>query len=1241
MDKLTWTPEQLEAINNEEGKLLVSASAGAGKTAVLVERIIKKIADMKKNIDIDRLLVVTFTNAAAAEMRDRIRTTLSNQIEKGSRYSKHLERQLTLLNKASIGTIHSFCLEVIRQHFEQIKLDPNFRVANEIETVFLQREVIEELFEQKYSEGDIGFAYLVDCYGGGRSDYLLQELVMRLYEFARSNPWPEYWLRSIEQNFKIDKDKEIDSLIWIDNLKMGIEIELESVLDSLKRALALTRRLDGPQRYEENILADIELTKQLTESCFGTWDELYKLFNSIEFTSLNRCSSDINENIKKQVQDIRNTAKRSINTIAQELFSRTSKDLLEDLNELAPVISDLVNLVIEYGEAYTRVKLSKGLVDFNDLEHYCLQLLLDRSSSPGRGIPSEIAEELGKKYIEVIIDEYQDINAVQETILNLVATHNNLFMVGDVKQSIYRFRLARPELFLEKHTTYSADPGEKERKIDLNKNFRSRKAIIDGINFIFRQIMSLQVGEIEYNKQAELYHGADYTKYQASQNESSIEFHLVDLKEKEGFSEEDFKEIGSGTEEVDAIRIEARLVAKRIKELIDEGKKKTSPFLIYDKERKGYRPVLYKDIAVLMRTTKNWANIFLDEFYAADIPTYTETGTGYFEVTEIQTFISLLKIIDNPRQDIPLAAVLRSPIMGLTAENLGDIRQYLPGGSFYDALKETASSEKCYLKEKLNKFLDNLERWRSLARSSDLGTLIWTLYSETGYYDLVGGMPGGRHRQANLRALYDRARQFEATTFRGLFNFLKYIDNIQESGKDLGTAKALGENENVVRIMSIHKSKGLEFPVVFISGLGKNFNFQDFNSDILFDKDFGLGPSFVDPELRIKYPTIVKLAIKNKLKFETLAEEMRIFYVAMTRAKEKLILTGTIKDGEKRSAAWCQNVDSNTWQLPIGSMANARSYLDWLCPALARHRSGELIRNLALCEESVPEFIENDHSIWAINLHNFKELIVPLRVKDADYYKDLIDRVKNFLPLEPQSDFSEIIYRNFSWKYPYWDIVGKPTKLAVSQIKGRETFGHFKDDGKRVKQSLTVKRPKFLQEFEGFLTPTEIGSAVHTVIQHLDLRKDFNEEAIKDQIKGMFIREHITAEQLKSVNIKWISDFLNSDLGARVLEAKSVRRETPFTIALPIIDLYPEFDDCIQIKEKVLIQGIIDMLIEEEDGFIIIDFKTDKVRGDISNVVARYNTQIDLYTQAVEMIMGKRVKERYLYLFDIKKGVAV
>ena len=1236
MAKITWTQEQLEAINHGNGKLLVSASAGAGKTAVLVERIIRKIANEKNNIDVDELLVVTFTNAAAAEMKDRIRDALLKRLENGTN-TKHLERQLTLLNKASIGTIHSFCLEVIRQYFEQLKLDPNFRVANEIETAFLQKDVLEELFEKRYSDENPGFTHLVDCYGGGRSDYMLQDLVLKLYEFARSNPWPEDWLKSLPNNFLFEEDNSIDELIWAKNIKTEIKLELEFMLDSLDRALTLAKSPDGPEDYIENILTDIKLIKQLIICCDKSWDDLYKVFSNVEFKRLKPCRKDIDEDLKEEVQNIRNTIKRNINTMVENMFSRNSEELLKDLKELYPIICSLSDLVIEYGKAYTKAKQSKGLVDFDDLEHYCLKLLLDNESKRGDEKPSEIAIEISEKYVEVIVDEYQDINAVQEMILSLATSHNNLFMVGDVKQSIYRFRLARPELFIKKHKNYSTDKKSDERKIDLNLNFRSRKVIIDSINFIFRQIMSQQVGEIDYDKDAELYYGAYFPGEELLDEELPVELHLVDLKEKESFT----KEADTEKEEIDKIKIEAQLVGEKIKEMVSGNRNNVDkPFLVYDKKIKDYRQITYKDIAVLMRTTSNWANVFLDVFHSLGIPSYTETDTGYFEVIEIRTFLSLLRIIDNPRQDIALAAVLRSPIVGLSAEDLGNIRLYHPKGSYFDALKKASTSKKSDLNIKINKFMANLEEWRSLARSSDLASLIWTLLKETGYYDFVGGMPGGRYRQANLRALFDRARQFETTTFRGLFNFLRYIDNIQESGNDLGTAKALGENENVVRIMSIHKSKGLEFPVVIVSGLGKNFNFQDLNKDILFDKDYGLGPTFVDSDKRIKYPTIAKFAVRNKLKLETLAEEMRILYVAMTRAKEKLILSGTVKDIKRNLANWSRNVNSLKWQLPIEQTANGKSYLDWLCPALIRHRSGEEMRKLGSCNELPPEHIRQDKSNWNIKMHKYDQFDTSLREIQKGEYEDLIEKVKNLTPLEPQSDFEYLINKNFRWEYPYLDIVGKPAKIAASEIGEnvvKEPFYYNKDKGK---QNIPVKRPEFLQK-SSKLTPTEKGSAFHKVMQHLDIKEDLNENDIKLQLKDMVEKEHITEEQIQFINIQWIVDFVKSDLAKRIIGGINIKREVPFTIALPLDRIYAETRQDVAIHESMLVQGIIDMLVEEDDGYIVVDFKTDKVIGNIQTLINRYKNQINLYTEAVEMITRKPVKERFLYLFDISKEIVI
>jgi ATP-dependent helicase/nuclease subunit A len=1249
MVKQNWTCQQIEAINAGGGTLLVSAAAGAGKTAVLVERIIKKITDIKNPVDVDRLLVLTFTNSAAAEMRERIGNAISRELDKNSQ-SKHLNRQLTLLNRASITTIHSFCLEVIRQNFHQLKLDPTFRIANDMEAALLRLEVLEELFEQKYSEGeDTPFIRLVECYGGNRDDSNLQEMVLNLYEFARSNPWPEQWLKDVAQYFNVGEGEDIDSLPWIQNIKLGLKLELEGVADTLQSALKLTCVPGGPQPYQDNIREDISLVRELLEMCKGPWDSLYKLFSTIKFNSLKRCGKDVDETLKNRVKDLRDAAKKKINGIKEDVFSRPPEELINDLKKLFPLISALTELVMDYGEAYTRAKRAKGLVDFSDLEHYCLKLLLDPASRPGREIPSGIALELGNRFEEVLVDEYQDINAVQDTILKLIAHHGNIFMVGDVKQSIYRFRLARPELFLVKYLKYPVEKGGTERRIDLNKNFRSRREIIDGVNFIFRQIMSPEVGELEYDRQAELVYGADYPHLDRAEQDNLIEVYLVDTKRGSEISEERAEyeentaesvsntEIEEGLGEPDKVKIEARLVAERIKEMVQGKDGQNAPFLIYDKQMSRYRPASYRDIVVLLRTTKNWANSFLDEFRLSGIPAYAETGTGYFDAIEVQTVLSLLKVIDNPRQDIPLVAVLRSPILGLTAEELGNIRLKRPEGSFYEALKEAALSEKGELGEKIKLFLNNLERWRSLARRENLTTLIWTLYRETGYYEYAGGMPGGRHRQANLRALYDRACQFEATTFRGLFRFLRFIEGIEDSGNDLGTARALGENENVVRIMSIHKSKGLEFPVVFVAGLGKGFNFRDLSGEVLFDKDLGLGPSLVDPELRFKYPTMAKLAIRNKLKFETLAEEMRILYVAMTRAKEKLILTGSVEDLEQKAAVWCRNIDTSDWRIPVADTAGARSFLDWICPAIARHNHGLPLRQLALCEGEPPKEVFYHGSKWRINIKRAWEGASKNGEKPQKHL-ELMEKVRAFLPLEPQSKYAEIIDKNLSWEYPYSKIVSKPAKLTVSELKERFPVEYYRGDAENMYKASIMRRPKFLQKIDG-LSAAERGTAVHLVIQHLELNENLNEEDIKNQVMSMFLREIITEEQLNSIDIKKVAAFFNGNLGRRVLKAREVKREVPFTISLPVIELYPELAPGIGRDENILVQGIIDMLVDEGDGFVLIDFKTDRVKGNADFIINKYKHQLELYSRAVEIVTGRKVKESYLYLFDLDKEI--
>jgi len=1249
--KKEWTLEQLEAVNSRGSNLLVSAAAGAGKTAVLVERIIRRITDLTEPTDVDRLLVLTFTNAAAAEMRERISRALAGKI---SEYpvSKHLNRQISLLNRACISTIHSFCLDVLRQHFYRIDLDPAFRVADETETALIQADALEELFEKCYTAGNnLPFNALVDCYGGKRGDDALQELILEVYRFARSTPRPADWLKKMAADFDIPEGAVFDRLPWSAALKKAIQMELAGILSALDQAIKLAGRPGGPHVYIDTLEADREMVQGLALICSAgaNWASLYASFNDARFGRLKGIKkAGVDEVLKNQVAGLRESVKKRINGIKNEYFSRLPEELCEDLRAVAPLVRELARLVQDFDEIYRKAKTAHGLVDFNDLEHYCLQIL----SEPGTEgpEPSDVALELRRQFVEVLVDEYQDTNAVQEAILQLVSRQGengpNLFMVGDVKQSIYRFRLAEPGLFLDKYTRYPVLPGGPDRRIDLTRNFRSRQGVVDAVNFVFRQLMTPAVSKLAYDSSAELVCGAGYPPVSGGRPEAyeAVELHIIERgghDDSPGINDFHQNEPGNGggdeqeepEEDLDAVQMEARLIASRIKEIVDGSPGKGPGLLIYDNDRKAYRAATYRDIAVLMRATTGYANSFLEEFRQAGVPAYAELATGYFDTTEVETILSLLKVIDNPRQDVPLAGVLRSPVVGLKAGELAEIRLSLRQGDFFDAVVAAAALQQGELSKRLAVFLEKLERWRTAARQGTLADLIWTLYRETGYYDFVGGLPGGEQRQANLRALHQRAQQFETTTFRGLFLFLRFIDRIRDSGRDMGAARTLSEKENVVRIMSIHKSKGLEFPVVFVAGLGKKFNFMDLNKTMLLHKDLGLGPQLIDMENRVTYPTIAKLALKHELKIEALAEEMRILYVAMTRAREKLILVGSARNLQANARRWCGPVTVEGWALPDGELAGAKTYLDWLVPVVARHRDGAKIRKLALCEDEPPAVVAGVSSRWAVFIHN--ESIITGSEKQPG--AELLNRVRRMEPIEPAGPLAGTIKSWLEWSYPDAGLAGCAVKSSVTELKRRFDLlaaeeGEFHRDFRPV-----AIRPLFMQNKRG-LTAAEAGAALHLVMQSLDLKNVADAGAIREQVAAMVERELLTCEQAESVPVEQIVSFFESPLGRRVLAGRNVFRELPFTWALPAGEVYPGISK--GSGEIVLVQGVIDCLVDEGDGLLLLDYKTDQVSGDhLEQVIRRYRGQLNLYAGAVESILGRSVKEKYLYLFNAGLGI--
>ena len=852
---------------------------------MLVERIINKIINQK--IDIDKLLIVTFTNAAAAEMRQRILEALYAKIEENPE-NENLQRQIILLNKANISTIHAFCLEVIKNYFYEINISSNFRIGDTQEIELLKQETLEEVFENLYEENNEQFINLVNTYGGYRDDIDLKELVLKIYNYSQSMPFPEEWINEAIEKFNLkDKiDQDFADTEWgqilVEYFKQEVIScidELETVSEKLKYELEL-------EKYYSIILEDIQNLKVLLKE-ENTWDDLYGDLCVLKFATWPR-QTKTDCVLKDNCKEIRDGVKDRIKALAKRIFIYSSKEANEDIYNMYVTLKTLEKVILEFSKKYQENKKEKNIIDFNDIEHFALKILVKKDDN-GSYIPTDVANNYKEKFVEIAIDEYQDSNLVQEYILTTISNNNNIFMVGDVKQSIYKFRQARPELFLEKYDNYiltqdNKDLCQEDTKIQLFQNFRSRKNVLDLTNVIFNNIMSKKLGDIDYNKSEYLNATANYTKPENNENVAGkVELNIIDLA-----TEEDEEE--TENELIEKSEIEAKFVANRIKKLFEEN------YNVFDKKQ-GYRKLKYKDIVILLRTTANIANLYEKELNKLEIPVFSDTSSSYFETEEIQIVLALLKIIDNPNNDIPLATVLRSMIGGFTDNELIEIRLNSKDTSFYEAmLNMLENEEQVDIREKVKNFLNTLEKWGQKQEYLSLDEFIWYLYETTGFYDYISTSSNGDLKVANLKLLFEKAKDYEKASFKGLYNFINYVDKISKSSGDAGSAKLIGENEDVIRIMSIHKSKGLEFPVVFLCGTGKQFNMQDLNQNILLHQDIGLGPKLIDYERKIEYNTLAKEAIRIKLLNETLSEEMRLLYVALTRAKEKLIITGYDKN---------------------------------------------------------------------------------------------------------------------------------------------------------------------------------------------------------------------------------------------------------------------------------------------------------------------------------------------------------
>ena len=1183
---------------------------GSGKTAVLVERIINKVLNEK--INIDEILVVTFTNAAASEMRERVLDAIYEKLDKEPE-NENLQKQITLLNKASICTIDSFCLEVVRNYFYELEnISPNFRIADTSEIELLKQEVIDDIFEEKYEKEDEDFTKLINIYTSYRDDTPLKDLVLKIYSYIQSNPFPEKWLNDKIEIFNLENKLEEDfsNTIWGKELLKEVkEIVVDSItaLNRIEKHLSVEPELE---KFWQTIRSDIEQLETLKEHT-NSWEDAYTIANNLEFVTWPRKSSNLE--IKEKAKEVRDEVKEKIKNISKKILICNSKEANQDIYDMYLVLKKLENLILEFQKEFSKRKRDKNIVDFHDIEHFALKILL-KTDEEGNVEKSEIAKKYQNKFKEVAIDEYQDSNLVQEYILTAVSNNKNIFMVGDVKQSIYKFRQAMPELFLSKYDAYKKkeDKGENDDlKIQLFKNFRSKKNVLDFTNIIFQDIMSNQLGDILYDKEEYLNLGANYPEINQNQK---TEIHIIQTKEQEILetNEENIESENTEEEHIEDIELEARFVANKIKELIK------NKFQVYDRKKEKYRDIEYKDAVILLRATSKSAPIFEQELLNLGLPVFSDSSQEYLDSIEIQTIMSLLKIIDNPIQDIPLVTVLRSPIGKFTDDELIQIRLSDKKDNFYTCMQKAKISVDSELSNKIERFLNNLDNWRKEQEYLALDELIWKIYSDTGYYNYVSLMPNGMLRQANLRMLFERAKQYETANFKGLYNFIYFIEKIHLSSGDLGAAKIIGENENVVRIMSIHKSKGLEFPVVFLSSTGKQFNLMDLNESILLHQEMGIGVKYIDYEKQIQYDTLSKAAIRNKILTETLSEEMRILYVALTRAKEKLFITGIQKDYDKIKEKMMGQIE----QYPLNDenkinpilLKKYKKYLDWIMLVYMYEK-------------------ENITDIAELHIHNKSELLKLLE-KSNDEDIDVIGLLDNHNLNDLSAKFKNIedIQNVIENKYKYEASIAIPTKTSVTELKELAN----QNNSKSLYDKFEI--PKFMKNDEQEkLTGARKGTLLHLCMQKLEIGKEYELSDIKELVNNLKDREIITQLEAENININAVLKFTKSNIWEELKNAKEVHREEPFYMTIPAREIYKK-----EVEEKILVQGIIDLYyIDRNDNLVLLDYKTDYLENGAEELIQKYDSQLQLYKKALEDALNRKVDKIYIYSTYLDKEIKI
>ena len=1267
-----WTPEQESAIMSPKDSnlgaqtLLVAAAAGSGKTAVLVERIITRLKDMENPLSVQELMVVTFTKAAAAEMSARIGVALAKAMEStdDKALQARLERQLNLLPSAHISTLHSFCQWVIRSYFYKLDIPPTARIGNEAEMALLKQEVLENLLKEAYEHNTYGIFDLSDFFSDDKSDAGLQDKVLSLYEFAMSQSNPDGWMRHAVEPYKAAQEQDLRDTLWGRAMWDDQQAEIDRIADRIEQMEPLLESPVGPKKWDKVYQEQLAALAQLKGA--QTWSDMVDVcrnldtFTKASFTSLGKAleKGEVDGALADEFKSLGSQNKDSLKGMKNGLFHIDESVLQQQFKDQYPLIHNLVELTIAFHKAYDEAKKEQGIMDFSDLEHLCLALLVEPGTEDDPQ-PSEVALELQDTFKEIMVDEYQDTNGVQETIINLISRVDNRFYVGDVKQAIYSFRMADSSLFMNKYNTYGLMNDAVERRIDLAKNFRSHENILTTTNFIFYQIMTQEAAELDYGEKESLIPGRIVEEAPSDWVGGAVELHLLDTSDTNRSEETDGDSETAGDEPENNER-ELDFIIQKIKELHASKKQ-------VQNADGSFRQIQWRDFAVLRRSLAGWGTRAVAAMRQAGIPAVVNERDGYFEAQEIQLLLSLLQIIDNPEQDLPMAAVLHSGLVGLDANELGALR--LTGdGSLWSVMPLYAEQAQ---DERLLQFIVHIERWRTLSRCHGVADLLWDIYETLDYVNYVGAMPNGLVRRANVMALYERAKGFESSGFRGLFRFLRFVESLRDSNQDMAVANVVTEADDVVRLMTIHKSKGLEFPVVFLSGVQKKFNTMDFNSSLLVDKNGGIGLKGYYPDIRVSYPSMPWLYCKSIKSDAMKAEEQRILYVALTRARDKLFLTGYINKEIKKEKGVGAHIKhaalTQTQALGADLIKAGNSYLHWLLIAFARHLDGGApLRNIIELEGETNFDLLDRQCQVKVEIHDGS------LYGDLDYKADVDETTINtvrVLGKVNDVELPEEIVQRFAFTYPNLIASKTTAKISVSELKRRfaerdaeavsatdvsmqqkpviscditeDTTGEnaILDTSiptiseTELADSVFGRKPMAIADAEEIVTGAQWGTLMHEAMQWLPVKK-YTQKSMTDILDSLQAEGKFSDEERSLLSDRSLFGFFNSDLGQRLIASKRVERELPFSMLFDGNRVYPDVEN----GERLFLQGIIDTVFVEDDQWVLVDYKTDRVKsGD--ELIRRYKIQMDLYKEALERLTNMPVKASYIYSFRLHEAV--